>query len=110
MNSYIKTFGGGLRLIFMTIITGLVVFALLPLTALADEGQGHGHEETAVFAPIGEDDFIGDGHTDHIHEGSFKEVWYKNQMWWILFLISVFLLTLLSLWVRKLIEVEDPRR
>lgn len=92
------------------------VFALIPLLTFADVDPEHGHEEipavqnaSQVPIDIGNNDFIGDEHTDHTHAAFSKVVWYKDQMWWTFFLISVFLLTVLSLWVHKLIRVENHR-
>lgn len=113
-NSHVSMLQRITQLIRVAIIIG--VFAIVPLFVLADVDPDHGHEEIpavqgtgAVFVDIGEDNFIGDGHTEHAHEVVQKVVWYKDPMWWTLFLVSVLLLTLLSLWVHKLIRVEVPR-
>lgn len=46
---------------------------------------------------------IGDGHTDHTHI-VLPTIWWQSTMWWVLFLISLFLMAILSYGVYKYLE------
>jgi hypothetical protein len=80
------------------------------------EDAGLSEDETLVaefYVRVGEseagadDNFIGDGHTDHTHAPVALTVWYKNITWWWLFLVSLVLMTLLSMGVYKYISKSE---
>lgn len=90
---------------------------MVPLFMLADEGHveevPHGDTvqvqttSSVTFEQFGEGEedihSIGDGHTDHSHV-VLPTVWWKNTMWWTLFLISLFMMTVFSYGVYKYLE------
>ena len=75
-----------------------------------------GEESVASSAPAdadadadADDELVvaSDGHTDHFHEPAVRGKWYESQKWWVLLLGSLVLMTLLSLYVRKYLEVKE---
>lgn len=50
--------------------------------------------------------FVGDGHTEHTHSEVSFVVWWQSKMWWVMFLVSLFLMTILSFGVYKFLEVK----
>ncbi|MCH8050161.1 cytochrome c biogenesis protein CcdA [Patescibacteria group bacterium] len=75
-----------------------------------------GEESVASSAPAdadadadADDELVvaSDGHTDHFHEPAVRGKWYESQKWWVLLLGSLVLMTLLSLYVRKYLQVKE---
>ena len=100
-------------ILFEAVVVLTVLFILFaPVLGYADEGHveeiPHNESAELPILPITEDDdFVGDRHTDHAHEITIKGPWYKDVQWWIFFIISLFLMALLSFGVYRYLQVKE---
>lgn len=98
-------------------IVGIGVLFILPLFVFADEGhddvvphsdvvevQAISAEPEEFLTNTEEEHGIGDGHTDHTHAEVSFVVWWQSKIWWVMFLVSLFLMTILSFGVYKFLE------
>lgn len=97
-----------------------VVVVLIPLFMLSApfvgyaNGDDHAEDvphdaspQVQVLPIEGDDDFVGDGHTDHTHALTIMKPWYQDAQWWTLLIISLFLMSLLSFGVYRYLQVKD---
>lgn len=100
----------------------IVAIAMVPFFVLADEGhdtaEPHIDEvevQTTLVEPeqfeaeTEEDHEVGDGHDDHTHV-VLPTIWWKSTSWWVLFISSLFLMTILSFCVYKYLEDKQVNK
>ena len=92
----------------VVIVLTLLITLFIPVFGYADEGHVDAvpHSEVPVLPIESDDDFVGDRHTEHIHEITIVSPWYQNLKWWVLFIISLFMMSLLSFGVYKYLQVK----
>ena len=94
------------------VVLTLLFMLFIPTLGYAEEGHSldvpHNESSELPIQPIEEDDdFVGDRHTDHAHEITIKGPWYKDVQWWIFFMVSLFLMALLSFGIFRYLQVKD---
>jgi len=98
------------KMFLFGVVSVLVLFFMLIIPVLVNADEGHTeavpHSEVPVLPIEDDDDFVGDRHDDHIHEITIVSPWYQNLKWWVLFIISLFMMSLLSFGVYKYLQVE----
>jgi len=66
--------------------------------------DSNGHEPAVLGEHTEAENFVGDGHTDHTHVPVSSVPWWQDKIWWIFFLSSLFLMSILSFGVYKYLE------
>lgn len=99
-------------LLGVVVVMALLFVMFVPVLGYADEGHveeiPHSESSELPIQPIEEDDdFVGDKHTDHAHEITIKGPWWKDGQWWVFFIVSLFLMALLSFWVYRYLQVKE---
>lgn len=92
----------------IAIAVGVFVVMFVPAIGYADGDHVESvpHNEILVLPIEEEDDFVGDRHTDHVHELTIVAPWYQNGQWWTFFIISLFLMSIFSYGVYKYLQVK----